>query len=51
MRAIYEPKTGSRAEEYSELGCTLRLTCSHACTYCFCHSVLRVPKEAFRNDV
>jgi len=43
--AIYEPK--GRAREYAELACNLRLSCSHACTYCFGPAMLHKSKEDF----
>jgi len=42
---IYEPKGAAR--EYAELACNLRLTCSHACTYCYCPGCLHKSREAF----
>lgn len=45
MKAIYEP--AGRAREYAELACNLRLSCSHACDYCFGPAIVRKPKEEF----
>lgn len=52
MRIVYEP--AGKAGEYSPLACNLRGDasgkyggCSHACTYCYCPQILKIPREQF----
>ena len=45
MSVIYEPK--GRAREYAALAANLYSTCPHACSYCYCPSILKKKPEDF----